>query len=181
MTGSPAEVEYLRALVQTFRQYKAMAEKAVAQTPDAALRVALDDNTNSIAIIMKHVAGNLRSRWTDFLTSDGEKPARNRDGEFVDTYADRAEIMRDWEAGWAVLLTTLESLTPADLCKTIAIRGEPHTVILAAQRSLSHTAYHVGQIMLLARVLAEQPQLGGTPGSWKVLTLPRASRPAARS
>lgn len=168
-----SDTTFLSALTETFRKYKDLAEKAAAQAPDAALHAPLDPNTNSIAIIMKHMAGNLRSRWTDFLTTDGEKPGRDRDGEFVDTYKSRAEMLADWEAGWAVLFATLAALKPSDLTRIVTVRGEPHTVILAAQRSLAHAAYHVGQIILIARIHAENEKLGGKPGSWKVLTMPR--------
>jgi hypothetical protein len=176
MNDEHAGAEYLRTLIETFRKYKELAERAAAQVPDAALHEALDANTNSIAVIMKHVAGNLRSRWSDFLQTDGEKPGRNRDGEFIDTYGSRGELMDDWESGWKVLMSTLDTLTPDDLTRTVTIRSEPHSVLLAAQRSLAHTAYHVGQIMLVARILAECERLGGKPGSWQVLTMPRKPR-----
>jgi len=107
--------EFLSSIINAFEANKRMADRAVAQITDDKLHVALDANTNSIAVIMKHVAGNLTSRWTDFLTTDGEKPNRNRDGEFVDTFGSRAEVVETWERGWSVLLTTLRSLTPADL------------------------------------------------------------------
>jgi hypothetical protein len=176
MPTTDSATTYLSALVETFRKYKELSEKAAAQAPDAALHAPLDANTNSIAIIMKHMAGNLRSRWTDFLTTDGEKPHRDRDGEFVDTYKSRAEMLADWESGWSVLFASLAALKPADLTRIIIIRGEPHTVILAAQRSLAHAAYHAGQIILIARIHAENEKLGGKPGSWKVLTMPRRPR-----
>lgn len=114
---------------------------------------------------MKHVAGNLASRWTDFLTTDGEKPDRNRDGEFVDSFASRPELLALWEHGWTQLLTTLRRLKPEDLEKTVTIRGEPHSVPLAMERSLGHTCYHIGQIVLLARIHAGP--------NWKTLTIPR--------
>ena len=135
------------------------------QVPDDKLRVALDEHTNSIAVIMKHVGGNLTSRWTDFLTTDGEKPDRNRDNEFVDSFGSRAELVDHWERGWAVVLATLKSLTPEDLGKTVTIRGEPHSVPLALQRSLGHTCYHIGQIVQVARVHAGD--------RWNTLTIPR--------
>ena len=114
-----------------------LADRAVEQLPDDKLHVSLDANTNSIAVIMKHVAGNLLSRWTDFLTTDGEKPWRNRDDEFIDTFSSRAELLACWERGWACLLDTLKSLKPEDLGKTVMIRGEPHSVPLALERSLA--------------------------------------------
>src|SRR6478672_5672945 len=125
---------FLAAAINAFEANKKLADRAVEQVPDAKLRVPLDANTNSIAVVMKHVAGNLLSRWTDFLTTDGEKPGRNRDDEFVDTFRSRAEILELWERGWAVLLQTLRSLTPADLGKMVLIRGEPHSVPLAMER-----------------------------------------------
>src|SRR5262249_54681624 len=137
-----------------FRANKGWADKAVAQLSDEKLHVALDVNTNSIAVIMKHVGGKLLSRWADFLTTDGEKPWRNRDEEFVDTFANRSELLEHWERGWNSLFQTLDSLTPSDLAKSVLIRGEPHSVPLAIHRSLAHCGYHVGQIILIARVLA---------------------------
>lgn len=146
----------LDGAVAAFQSQKVWADKAVAQLPDDKLHIALDPNTNCIAVIMKHVAGNLLSRWTDFLTTDGEKPWRNRDDEFVDTLATRDELLAYWEAGWRRLFESLSALSPDDLAKTVTIRGEPHSVPLAMQRSLAHCAYHVGQIMVIARVLAGQ-------------------------
>ncbi|MFO1096663.1 MAG: DUF1572 family protein [Planctomycetaceae bacterium] len=158
---------YIDATISSYRANKGWADKAISQVTDDNLRVALDTNTNSIAVIMKHVAGNLLSRWTDFLTTDGEKPGRNRDGEFVDTFVNRAEILTHWEAGWQCLFDSLAALTPDDLAKTVTIRGEPHSVPLAIQRSLAHTAYHVGQIILIARVLAGN--------QWTTITIPRGA------
>ena len=157
--------EFLSAAVNAFEANKRLADRAVAQVPDEKLHVPLDEHTNSIAVIMKHVAGNLISRWTDFLTTDGEKPGRNRDGEFVDTFASRAELLEFWEQGWACLFGTLRSLRPEDLSKTVLIRGEPHSVPLALQRSLGHTCYHIGQIVQLARHHAGP--------HWTTLTIPR--------
>jgi hypothetical protein len=157
---------FLPAAIATFRKQKQMAEKAIAQPNDEQLRQPLDANTNSIAVIMKHLGGNLRSRWTDFLSTDGEKPWRNRDDEFVDTFTSREEIVQAWEAGWAVLLSTLESLTDSDLEREIEIRGEVHSVPLAILRALDHSGYHVGQIVLTARLL-----VGDNP--WQTLTIPR--------
>jgi len=157
----------LDAALSSFRANKGWADKAIGQLPDDRLHVALDPSTNSIAVIMKHVAGNLLSRWTDFLTTDGEKPSRNRDDEFVDSFTSRSELMQYWEAGWQRLFATLESLTPADLSRIVLIRGEPHSVPLAIQRSVAHCGYHVGQIMLIARVLAGE--------NWKTITIPRGA------
>ena len=159
------ESAFLAAIVNAFEANKRLADRAIEQVPDDKLHIALDANTNSIAVIMKHVSGNLASRWTDFLTSDGEKPWRNRDDEFVDTFASRAELLACWERGWACLLATLRSLSAADLEKTVTIRGEPHSVPLAMSRSLGHTCYHVGQIVQLARHFAGDV--------WDTLTIPR--------
>jgi hypothetical protein len=156
---------FLSAIINAFEANKKLADRAVEQVPDDKLHVALDANTNSIAVIMKHVAGNLTSRWTDFLTTDGEKPDRNRDDEFVDTFRSRAELIECWERGWKRLLTTLRSLGPEDLGRVVLIRGEPHTVPLALARSLGHTCYHIGQIVQVARVLAGE--------KWNTLTIPR--------
>ena len=148
-----------------FAYNKQLAEKAVAQINDEHLRTALDPETNSITVIMKHVAGNLRSRWTDFLTSDGEKPWRDRDDEFEDTFAGREQLMEFWEAGWAVLFGTLDSLKDSDFAKNVTIRGESLSVPLAIGRSLSHCGYHVGQIVMISRILAGD--------AWTTLTVPR--------
>jgi hypothetical protein len=157
--------EFLSAISNAFEANKRLAERAVEQVPDDKLHLALDPNTNSLAVIMKHVAGNLASRWTDFLTTDGEKPSRNRDDEFVDRFGSRAEILEAWERGWTCLFTTLNGLKPEDVQKTVTIRGEPHSVPLALARSLGHTCYHVGQIVQVARVHAGE--------RWKTLTIPR--------
>jgi uncharacterized damage-inducible protein DinB len=157
--------EFLSAAINAFEANRRLADRAVEQVPDDKLRIALDENTNSIAVIMKHIAGNLLSRWTDFLTTDGEKPWRHRDNEFVDSFRDRAELFDYWERGWACLLGTLKSLEPDDLAKTVSIRGEPHSVPLALERSLGHTCYHIGQIVQIARFHAGE--------NWKTLTIPR--------
>ena len=142
MTTDNAEVSrgLLDGAITVFRSNKSWADKAIAQLDDERLHAALDANTNSVAVIMKHVAGNLRSRWTDFLTTDGEKPWRDRDDEFVDTFATRDELLAYWESGWQRLFDTLAALTPADLARTVTIRGEPHSVPLTIQRSLAHCA-----------------------------------------
>lgn len=158
---------FIDATMSSYRANKGWADQAIGQVSDDNLHVALDANTNSIAVIMKHVAGNLLSRWTDFLTTDGEKPWRNRDDEFVDTFTSRAEVLAHWERGWQQLFNSLSALTPDDLGRTVTIRGEPHTVALATQRSLAHTAYHVGQIILIARVLAGD--------HWQTITIPRGA------
>lgn len=156
---------FIAAIINAFEANKRLADRAVEQVPEDKLHVALDANTNCIAVIMKHVAGNLTSRWTGFLTTDGEKPGRNRDDEFVDTFRSRAELLDYWERGWACLWATLNALTPADCGRTVMIRGEPHTVPLALQRSLGHTCYHVGQIVQVARIHAGE--------KWTTLTISR--------
>jgi hypothetical protein len=156
---------FIAAIINAFEANKRLADRAVEQVPDDKLHVALDENTNSIAVIMKHVAGNLTSRWTEFLTTDGEKPSRNRDDEFVDTFRSRAELLDCWERGWTCLLTTLKALKPENFNKTVTIRGEPHSVPLALERSLGHTCYHIGQIVQVARVHAGD--------QWNTLTIPR--------
>jgi Protein of unknown function (DUF1572) len=162
-----APEQFLLSIAERFRSQKRDAEKAIVQLDDEQIHVPLDANanTNSVAVIMKHMAGNLRSRFTDFLTSDGEKPDRNRDGEFVDDYAPREQVMADWESGWRCLFDALAALRPEDLTKTITIRGQPHSVIDALHRALAHQAYHVGQITQLARFLAKD--------RWTTITIPR--------
>ena len=159
---------YLEHLRRTFRMYKELGERAIAQVEsDADLHRQLDPDSNSIATIVRHVAGNLRSRFRDFLTTDGEKPDRNRDSEFVEEgTASRPEILRWWNEGWDVLLRSLDSLTPADLERTVHIRGEGFLVVEALNRSVTHAAYHVGQIVYIARHLAS--------GHWTSLSIPKA-------
>jgi hypothetical protein len=165
MTDDLAAV-YLRDIARTFRNYKALGERAIAQTPDEALHTELDANSNSIAVIVKHVGGNLRSRFRDFLTADGEKPDRNRDGEFeMPERASRAQILQWWEDGWTTALGAIDALTPDDLAHTVRIRGEGFLVGEALNRSVTHTAYHVGQIVYLARHFAGP--------AWKSLTIPK--------
>ena len=151
--------------ISAFRSNKGWADKAIAQLSDDKLHVALDGNTNSIAVIMKHVAGNLLSRWTDFLTTDGEKSWRNRDDEFVDTFENRDKLISYWESGWQTLFDSLSVLSGEDLGKNVTIRGELHSVPLAMQRSLAHTTYHIGQIILISRILAGD--------NWTTITIPR--------
>jgi hypothetical protein len=165
MSSSLAAIPFLDEALRTFRSQKDLADRAIAQVGDADLRRPLDRNTNSIAVIMKHMAGNMISRWTDLLTSDGEKPDRNRDDEFVDRFTDRAEILAYWNRGWAALFHALQALQPADLGRIVLIRGEPHTVIRAIDRQIAHYGYHVGQIVLIARILAGD--------HWTTLTIAR--------
>ena len=157
--------DVISSVAKVFENNKAWADKAIAQVSDQDLRIALDPNTNSIVVIMKHVAGNLLSRWTEFLSSDGEKSWRNRDDEFVDDFAGRDDALAYWEKGWERLFQSLAELSPDDLGKSVTIRGEPHTVPLAMHRSLAHCSYHCGQIIMIARVLAGD--------EWETITVPR--------
>jgi Protein of unknown function (DUF1572) len=156
---------YVQDALTLFRYYKKLAERAMEQVADEQLFAVLDGEANSIAIIVKHMTGNMRSRWTDFLTSDGEKPNRNRDGEFVDPPATRPALMADWEDGWACLFEAIEPLTEADLGRTVTIRGEAHSVMQAINRQLAHYPHHVGQIVLLAKHYACD--------RWQSLSVPR--------
>ena len=156
---------YVEDALAIFRQYKQLGERAMAQVNDEQLFALLDQEANSIAIIVKHMAGNMRSRWTDFLTTDGEKPTRNRDSEFVDPPCTREALLREWEEGWSCVLAAIEPLADADLTRTITIRGEPHSVMQAINRQLAHYPQHVGQIVLLAKHWAG-PQ-------WQSLSVPR--------
>jgi hypothetical protein len=142
---------YVEDALAVFKQYKLLGERAMAQVSDAQLFASLDEESNSIAIIVKHMTGNMRSRWTDFLTTDGEKPNRNRDSEFVDPPATREALMREWEDGWARVFGAIEPLTDADMGRVVTIRGEEHSVMQAINRQLAHYPQHVGQIILLAK------------------------------
>jgi hypothetical protein len=164
---------YLRDVVRTFKNYKTLADKAIAQVAnDADLHKQIDPDSNSIAVMMKHVAGNLRSRFKDFLTSDGEKPDRHRDSEFeMPEPVARQEILRRWNEAWAIALGSIEALTPEDLDRDITIRGEAFLVPEALSRSATHTAYHVGQIVYVARHLASP--------NWKSLSIAKGQSPQA--
>jgi hypothetical protein len=166
--------DYLRDIVRSFRSFKTLAEAAIAQVAsDADLHRQLDPESNSIAIIVHHVGGNLRSRYTDFLTSDGEKPERNRDGEFEAAGpVSRDEMMGWWTDGWTTVMAAIEALGPADLDRTVSVRGEAFLVVEALNRSLTHTAYHVGQIVYLARHL--------TGSNWASLSIPRGKSGEAK-
>ena len=160
------EKHYLDDALRQFRKLKDLADAAMAQIPGAAWFTALDEESNSIAMIMKHVAGNMRSRWTRFLTSDGEKADRDRDSEFERTDRDSKETISErWEVGWRCAFDAISSLAPDDLGKAVRIRGEEHSVMEAINRQLTHYAYHVGQIVLLAKHFAA--------GKWKSLSIPR--------
>ena len=156
---------YMEDSISLFRYCKKQGEGAMEQVPDEQLFAALDEEMNSIAIIVKHMAGNMRSRWTDFLTSDGEKPDRNRDTEFVAPPATRDDLLRLWNEGWDWVFHALEPLSDSDLERTVMIRGEPHSVMQAINRQIAHYSYHVGQIVFLAKHFKG--------ADWKSLTVPR--------
>lgn len=148
-----------------FRYYQTLAERAMAQVSDEQLFEQIDEESNSIAIVAKHMAGNMRSRWTDFLTTDGEKPDRNRDTEFEEPPRSRVELMEMWNRGWACVYGALEPLTDADLTRTVTIRGEAHSVLQAINRQVAHYSYHAGQIVFLAKHLKAS--------EWRSLSVPR--------
>ena len=156
---------YLQDAVAAFRNYKKMSEKAMAKVSEEEFFRRIDHESNSIAIIVKHIAGNQRSRWTNFLTTDGEKDDRHRDGEFEILDDNRESLMKQWETGWKTLFRALESLTPREFSKTVTIRGESHTIFEAINRQLTHYAYHVGQIVFLAKHFCA--------GEWKSLSVPK--------
>ena len=159
---------YLADALKIFRGNKRLGERAIEQLSDEQLFAAIDAESNSVAVIIKHLAGNMRSRWTDFLTSDGEKPDRDRDSEFVlDDQTSRADVLRWWEDGWRVVYGAVEPLRAEDLLRTVSIRGEPHTVVEAINRQLSHYAQHVGQIVFLAMHLRSS--------DWQTLSIARGA------
>ncbi len=156
---------YLIDSLAVFRYYKKLSEGAMAQVTDDQLVAVLDGEMNSIAIVVKHLAGNMRSRWTDFLESDGEKPDRQRDTEFEAPPATRTELLAIWEDGWARVFSALEPLAETDLGRTVTIRGEAHSVMQAINRQIAHYAYHTGQIVMLAKHFQA--------AQWRSLTVPR--------
>jgi len=157
---------YLENVISEFRYLKKLGDRAMEQLDDEQFFVTLDPESNSVAIIVKHLAGNMRSRWMDFLTSDGEKPDRRRDQEFVvDAVATRAEVIEWWEQGWKYVFDAIEPLRPEDVMQTVTIRQEPHTIVQAINRQLGHYATHVGQIVFLAKHLKST--------EWKTLSVPR--------
>ena len=157
---------YLQDSISSLRAYKKLADKAIEQLRDNELFVTLDDEGNSVAIIMKHMAGNMFSRWTDFLTSDGEKPNRNRDMEFViEPNTSKQDLIDYWERGWQCVFAALEALGADDLLNSVMIRGQEHTVVQAINRQLMHYANHIGQIIFLAKHLRA--------ADWKSLSVPR--------
>ena len=156
---------YIEDVKSLFRYYKRLAERAIGQVTDEQLFAVIDKEANSIAVIVKHMAGNMRSRWTDFLTTDGEKPDRERDSEFVEPPATRKGLLAMWEDGWNRVFSAIEPLTDADLGRTVTIRGEAHSVMQAINRQLAHYPHHVGQIVLLAKHFA--------CNHWQSLSVPR--------
>jgi hypothetical protein len=167
MEGMPHQftTSYLEDAMAVFRYYKKLAEGAMEQVSDEQLFVTLDEEMNSIAINVKHMTGNMRSRWTDFLNTDGEKPDRNRDYEFVDPPQTREALLETWERGWRCVFEAVGPLSEEDLKRVVTIRGEPHSVMQAITRQVAHYAYHVGQIVLLAKHFQQR--------EWKSLTVPR--------
>jgi hypothetical protein len=162
---------FLEDALKVFRNYKRLGERAMGQLADEQFFVALDPESNSVAVLVKHMAGNMRSRWTDFLTTDGEKPDRDRDSEFVlDAGTTRADVLRWWEEGWRVVFGAVEPLAPGDLLRRVPIRGEPHTVVEAINRQLTHYAHHVGQIVFLAKHLRS--------AEWETLSIARGKSEA---
>jgi uncharacterized damage-inducible protein DinB len=159
---------YVKDSLDLFRYYKKLAERAMAQCSEESLFAVIDAESNSIAIIVKHMAGNMRSRWMDFLTTDGEKPDRNRDTEFEDAPKTRAALMELWERGWKYVFDALEPLTEADMGRTVTIRTEPHSVMQAINRQVAHYAHHIGQIVFLAKHLTAK-----ATGKWDSLSVPR--------
>jgi len=165
MTTDPAG-HYVDEVRRQFRGHKRLAEGAIAQLNDEELFITPDPESNSVAILMKHMAGNMRSRFRDFLTTDGEKPDRHRDQEFeISSDTTRADLMGAWEAGWEQIFSTIAALKPEDVMRTVTIRGEPHTVLQALNRALTHYAQHTGQIVFLAKHIRS--------GEWKSLSIPR--------
>ncbi|GAB5516760.1 DUF1572 family protein [Rhodopirellula baltica] len=154
---------WLNAMRDTVVSYRRMIDGSVAQLTDAELHMRPENGANSVAIILRHLGGNLRSRWTDFLTMDGEKPDRNRDAEFVDWTGDRQSLIEHFDRGWSALVSAIDSIDAENVGQTIFVRGEAHTVAQALTRSLTHVTYHVGQIVLVARLVHE--------GEWRWLTI----------
>jgi len=162
---------YLENAAAELRNLKKMADRAIAQVADADLFTTLDEESNSLAVLLQHVGGNLRSRFRDFLTTDGEKPDRDRDAEFVIAPGTgRADLLARWEAGWTTLLDAVDALRPVDVGATVTIRGEPHSLVQALERAVIHLAYHVGQIVLLAKHARGR--------EWQTLSVPRGASAA---
>ena len=160
------EKHFLENTIGVFKNYKSLAEKSFSQLKeDTDFHYVMDHESNSIAVIIKHLAGNMISRWTDFLTTDGEKPNRNRDSEFVEGAETREQLMKIWNAGWHIFLQTLNSLTENDVMKTVTIRGEALTVMQALNRQTAHYAYHIGQIVFVAKHIQNK--------NWVSLSIPK--------
>lgn len=157
-------VNYLGSAKRQFTMYKSLGEKAMAQMDDATLAWQANENSNSVTAIIKHLWGNMRSRWTDFLTTDGEKPWRERDTEFEQENMGREALLKKWEEGWQCLFDALNSITDNDLDKIIFIRNEPHTLLEAINRQIAHYAYHVGQVVYIAKL--------NIKADWKSLSIP---------
>jgi hypothetical protein len=166
MSSEAIVQNYFEDAIGSFKASKKLADKAIAQVKDEEFFVTLDEEANSIAVIMKHMAGNMFSRWTDFLTTDGEKPDRNRDMEFViEATTTKNDVLDYWERGWACVFAAIEPLTPEDFEKTVMIRGEEHTIVMAINRQMMHYAYHIGQIVFLAKHFRST--------QWNPLSIPR--------
>jgi hypothetical protein len=166
MSSEAIVQNYLDDAIASLKSHKKLAENAIAQLKDEEFFVTLDEEANSVAVVMKHMAGNMFSRWTDFLTSDGEKPNRNRDMEFViEQNTTKQDVLDYWERGWACVFAALEPLKLEDFEKTVTIRGEEHTIVQAINRQLTHYAYHVGQIVFLAKHFRS--------AEWNSLSIPR--------
>jgi Protein of unknown function (DUF1572) len=161
----PTDSPILQAVLDEFQKIKKLADKSIAQLSDDQLHATIDADANSVAILMRHMAGNMRSRWVNFLTADGEKPDRMRDGEFEDPGQTRGELLAEWEHGWQCLFDALTPLTDADLQRTVVIRGEPHSVYKAISRQVAHYSGHAYQILLLAKHMCGS--------NWKTLSIPR--------
>lgn len=171
--ATPFTTSYTKDAIDLLRYYKRLGDSAIAQCPDDKLCAEIDPQSNSIAIIVKHMAGNMRSRWTDFLTSDGEKPDRHRDTEFEAAEKTRMEMLATWEAGWSQVFDALAPLTDADLARAITIRTERHSVLQAINRQIAHYSYHVGQMVYLARHFAGS--------NWQTLSTPKKKSPESSS
>lgn len=169
--SEPSGSDFLPSALHEARSLKERADQAISQLDDTALFAILDPESNSVAILVKHLAGNLRSRWAAFLTTDGEKPDRQRDREFeLEATDTRDTLLARWESGWRTLFDTLAALGPDDLGRTVTIRGEPHTVVRAIHRAMAHTAYHIGQLVLLAKHARGH--------EWRTLSIPRGGSEA---
>jgi hypothetical protein len=165
MSSEVSRAPILVVVIDEFQKTKKLADKSIAQLSDEQLYVTIDPEANSVAVLMRHMAGNMRSRWVNFLTTDGEKPDRMRDQEFEDRHQTRAELLAEWEHGWQCLFDALTPLTDADLQRNVVIRGEPHSIYKAISRQMAHYAGHAYQILLLGKHLRGP--------DWKTLSIPR--------